>query len=1147
MGWACSSALRLGAGCSLLITAMSQGCPALAEAGCFDKEFTCERCCDTRTTGAATMLPAMDHLSTPATCPPNAQKHCFDAYFPCERCCDTRRGAQGDLACWPDTAPMGLRTLSYNFCCGLMPFTSGERISCTEERADLNQYWFSPLTVAAFVAEITEGATPPARSAAAALVSSPSVYFSLPEESRANCKVLDYDRQWASDPGFVFYDFNAPEELPQELSRFAPMRRFGDAELRGAFDFILIDPPFITREVWEKYAITARYLACDGARFLCTTIAENASMMSELLGLHPVKFRPGIPNLVYQWLGEMRGESAWELNPEIDEEDWQAAKPVAVALSEPERPLGTGRPAIGLVKLLHLAGRTPPSSGPRGGRGAPGPQEVASFVETPDMRLLAELRRQLFHTKRALEAIQAPLQMALRRSSNGSAGSGGGQAAGSAAAKVKEVHLAAKEALGSLDAWLSEHQAEVANAMDNTSGTSPSAAREHWHLPELESLLETFELSPDWSARCRASAAKLFQRSNQALRRPRLVAVFVPPEPLLAISRRWKRQARPTHATAAEKPTPPYADAIFAYEAVPNERMQELDPGLDQVEVASEGPPPTTPHDDEEDRGVFRAEHSLEPFCDFLRVFVGHFAWQDLSLTYLDLLEIPPSRLWQAQRKSKKDIDLDDRVKDALVEAWNDGQSRRFKDDYRQWLASGSMNSSFLRDGHVYFHHTLKIGEGAAAEVFLGIVPSDGREVAVKVFREQEFGEKHFNVERSSMKEHSAMPGIVQYISSFQQEMVDNMGRPMFKKVVVLELMEGSLADAMARWREKEWVGKAAHLQVIRYVGASMLYTLSRLNYGAIKDLVHRDVKPDNIMIDHLGAIRLGDFGISKILEKTRDAATLSSGGPEAFASPEALQEGSSVSKAHRTSDLYSLGMVLFCMMSAQPGGKGLPRDFQSQMSFLKNQVPEQWPSYHSFAFQHLMKALLEREPSKRAFNKGLPKGMTPHRVVLTHPFFWSARNGLRFLVTLGNYPLSSEQNSALLGADLTSFRTLKQALKESIGGDSWFVKVADLEQVDPHATDDRLKKSPFGLLKFIRNKCIHLNDSSMNPEIRRKLQQRPVFQERFPELVVRCWEALLLDSIDNILMFMQHAQLREFFERPIELESFRGEPNDWM
>ena len=39
----------------------------------------------------------------------------------------------------------------------------------------------------------------------------------------------------------------------------------GLQELRGAFDFVLIDPPFITREVWEKYAITARRLTKAGA------------------------------------------------------------------------------------------------------------------------------------------------------------------------------------------------------------------------------------------------------------------------------------------------------------------------------------------------------------------------------------------------------------------------------------------------------------------------------------------------------------------------------------------------------------------------------------------------------------------------------------------------------------------------------------------------------------------------------------------------------------------------------------------------------------------------------------------------------------------------------------------------------------------
>ncbi|CAE7461263.1 Eef1akmt1 [Symbiodinium natans] len=177
----------------------------------------------------------------------------------------------------------------------------------TAERADLNQYWFSQPTLSTFVEEICDANGP------AALVSSPSVYFSLPEEHRRKCKVLDFDRQWESDPGFVFYDFHEPENLPEAL--------------RGSFAFVLIDPPFITREVWEKYAATARFLACQGARFLCTTIAENAPLMEELLNLHPVLFRPGIPNLVYQYSIYVNYDSSrlHKLNPEIDEDNWQEA------------------------------------------------------------------------------------------------------------------------------------------------------------------------------------------------------------------------------------------------------------------------------------------------------------------------------------------------------------------------------------------------------------------------------------------------------------------------------------------------------------------------------------------------------------------------------------------------------------------------------------------------------------------------------------------------------------------------------------------------------------------------------------------------------------------------------------------------------
>ena len=48
----------------------------------------------------------------------------------------------------------------------------------------------------------------------------------------------------------MFYDFNEPENVPSELL--------------NSFDMIVIDPPFITREVWEKYTATAKILMKKG-------------------------------------------------------------------------------------------------------------------------------------------------------------------------------------------------------------------------------------------------------------------------------------------------------------------------------------------------------------------------------------------------------------------------------------------------------------------------------------------------------------------------------------------------------------------------------------------------------------------------------------------------------------------------------------------------------------------------------------------------------------------------------------------------------------------------------------------------------------------------------------------------------------------
>ena len=47
--------------------------------------------------------------------------------------------------------------------------------------------------------------------------------------------VIQLDTKWAKDPEFVLYDFTRPEDIPQDV--------------RGKFDMVVADPPFITRQV----------------------------------------------------------------------------------------------------------------------------------------------------------------------------------------------------------------------------------------------------------------------------------------------------------------------------------------------------------------------------------------------------------------------------------------------------------------------------------------------------------------------------------------------------------------------------------------------------------------------------------------------------------------------------------------------------------------------------------------------------------------------------------------------------------------------------------------------------------------------------------------------------------------------------------
>ena len=83
---------------------------------------------------------------------------------------------------------------------------------------------------------------------------------------------------------------------------------------------VVIDPPFITKEVWEKYTVAAKLLLIpEGGLVLASTIDENEGFMQELLGCQRKAFRPSIPNLVYQYslYANYESEGLNNANPEI--------------------------------------------------------------------------------------------------------------------------------------------------------------------------------------------------------------------------------------------------------------------------------------------------------------------------------------------------------------------------------------------------------------------------------------------------------------------------------------------------------------------------------------------------------------------------------------------------------------------------------------------------------------------------------------------------------------------------------------------------------------------------------------------------------------------------------------------------------------
>jgi serine/threonine protein kinase len=229
------------------------------------------------------------------------------------------------------------------------------------------------------------------------------------------------------------------------------------------------------------------------------------------------------------------------------------------------------------------------------------------------------------------------------------------------------------------------------------------------------------------------------------------------------------------------------------------------------------------------------------------------------------------------------------------------------------------------------------LARGGMADVFRARDVLSDRQVAVKALRGT--ADRHrFDVETRSLArfEHR---NLVRLLDAGQLDDVP---------FLAMELVEGpSLADRLEHGPLS--VAEAAQ------IGADIARGLAHVH---ARGVIHRDVKPSNILLARDGRALLGDFGVARLVDGGRVTDTRATIGTLAYLAPEQIGGGSLGPAA----DVYALGVVLIEALSGQLAFTGTRREMLAARTARDPHVPAHlpppWPS--------LLQAMTSRDPMVR-------------------------------------------------------------------------------------------------------------------------------------------------------------------------------------
>ncbi|KAL4641539.1 serine/threonine-protein kinase ppk4-like [Arapaima gigas] len=349
-------------------------------------------------------------------------------------------------------------------------------------------------------------------------------------------------------------------------------------------------------------------------------------------------------------------------------------------------------------------------------------------------------------------------------------------------------------------------------------------------------------------------------------------------------------------------------------------------------------------------------------------------------------------------------------------------------------FASLSANEVYkLGSINLVIHERFRIAKGSdGTEVYLGL-KDDGTEVAIKRMIKSNY--QVLKNEREFLRLPKLdNPHIVRYVD-FAED--DNFG------YLVLQLCEYTVEEYIKEHLPQD---RAATLKGIVY---DVLQSLSVLHSDDIK-ILHRDIKPQNVLIDVTGKARLADFGISRRLRWEDTTLHTASVGTRCWMARETLDEdGGNAYK--RSSDIQVAGMLVYYILSGghHPFGKGAfceANIFNGK--YCLDQVDDE-------VAKDLIEWMIQKDPNKRA----------KIDETLAHPLFWEPARRVEYLKRVGN---QNEAENCRGAAE-----ELLQVLDQFTCGKSfaqWKSKVPT-KQIELLESKKKVyPENTLGLLRFIRN-----------------------------------------------------------------------------